>query len=107
MERPAPALISVVIPMFNEQESVRPLLERLEVTLRPLGIPFEVVAVDDGSNDSTRERLLGFHPLARELSVVCLSPLPAISSSFSPHAPPFSTPPPPPGSATPVETSWC
>jgi glycosyltransferase involved in cell wall biosynthesis len=73
LERDAPALISVVIPMFNEQESVRPLLERLEATLRPLGIPFEVVAVDDGSGDSTRERLLGFHPFARELSVVCLS----------------------------------
>ena len=66
-------LISVVIPMFNEQESVRPLLERLEATLRPLEIPFEVVVVDDGSADSTRERLLGFQPLARELSVVCLS----------------------------------
>jgi glycosyltransferase involved in cell wall biosynthesis len=73
LERPAPALISVVIPMFNEQESVRPLLERLETTLRPLGIPFEVVAVDDGSRDGTRERLLAFQPLARELSVVCLS----------------------------------
>lgn len=73
MERPAPALISVVIPMFNEQESVRPLLERLETTLRPLGLPFEIVAVDDGSRDSTRERLLAFPPLARELSVVCLS----------------------------------
>ena len=37
-------LISVVIPMFNEQESVRPLLERLEATLRPLEIPFEAVS---------------------------------------------------------------
>jgi polyisoprenyl-phosphate glycosyltransferase len=73
VERSAPALISVVIPMFNEQESVRPLLERLETTLRPLGIPFEIVAVDDGSRDGTRERLLAFPPLARELSVVCLS----------------------------------
>jgi glycosyltransferase involved in cell wall biosynthesis len=73
LERHAPALISVVIPMFNEQESVRPLLERLEATLRPLGVAFEIVAVDDGSRDSTRERLLGFEPLASELSVVCLS----------------------------------
>src|SRR6185369_14183956 len=59
--------------MFNEQDSVRPLLERLETTLRPLGIPFEVVAVDDGSSDGTRAGLLAFQPLARELSVVCLS----------------------------------
>jgi polyisoprenyl-phosphate glycosyltransferase len=73
LERPAPALISVVIPMFNEQESVPALLGRLEATLRPLGIPFEVVAVDDGSRDGTRERLLAFGTLARELSVVCLS----------------------------------
>jgi len=73
LERPTPALISVVIPLFNEQESVPALLGRLEATLRPLGIPFEVVAVDDGSRDGTRERLLAFTSLARELSVVCLS----------------------------------
>ncbi|HZJ55090.1 MAG TPA: glycosyltransferase, partial [Myxococcaceae bacterium] len=73
MERPTPALISVVIPMFNEQESVRPLLERVETTLRSLGVPFEIVAVDDGSRDATREQLLAFQPLARELSIVCLS----------------------------------
>src|SRR4029078_10671103 len=59
--------------MFNEQHWVRPLLERLETTLRPLGIPFEVVAVDDGSSDGTRAGLLAFQPRALDLSVVCLS----------------------------------
>src|SRR5262249_41480955 len=39
LERPAPALISVVIPMFNEQDSVPALLGRIEAALRPLGIP--------------------------------------------------------------------
>ncbi len=49
--------ISIVIPFFNEEESVLPLMEDIERALRPAGMPFEVVAVDDGSADGTFERL--------------------------------------------------
>jgi glycosyltransferase involved in cell wall biosynthesis len=45
--------LSVVIPMFNEHE-VLPLLQgRLRPVLDGLGVDYEVVAVDDGSTDST------------------------------------------------------
>jgi glycosyltransferase involved in cell wall biosynthesis len=50
MERPH---ISVVIPLFNEEENVRPLLEELFVELAKIGRTFEVICVDDGSRDST------------------------------------------------------
>ncbi|MEV0158403.1 glycosyltransferase family 2 protein [Micromonospora sp. NPDC050686] len=50
--RPEP-LLSVVVPMFNE-ESVLPLFaRRLRAVLDDLGEPYEVVAVDDGSTDGT------------------------------------------------------
>ena len=48
----APSL-SVVIPVFNEEENVRPLLEELFRELLRLGRTFEVICVDDGSRDQT------------------------------------------------------
>src|SRR5580698_1525019 len=45
--------LSLVIPCYNEQENVKVLLERVSSALAPLGKPFEVILVDDGSTDST------------------------------------------------------
>src|SRR5437870_4257951 len=45
--------LSLVIPAYNEQESVPTLLERVEAVLARLGKPFEVIVVDDGSSDAT------------------------------------------------------
>jgi glycosyltransferase involved in cell wall biosynthesis len=55
-DRPA---LSVVIPLFNEEPNVRPLLAELLPALRALGRPFEVVCVDDGSRDGTFAALEG------------------------------------------------
>jgi dolichol-phosphate mannosyltransferase len=49
--------LSLVIPCFNEQENVKVLLERVSSALAPLGKPFEVILVDDGSTDSTPQLL--------------------------------------------------
>ena len=43
--------LSVVIPVFNEEENLPELLDRLTRTLVPLGKPYEVVLVNDGSRD--------------------------------------------------------
>ncbi|MFO7630335.1 MAG: glycosyltransferase family 2 protein [Prochlorococcaceae cyanobacterium] len=45
--------LSVVIPLYNEEESLPVLLPLLLEQLRPLGRPFELVLVDDGSKDGT------------------------------------------------------
>jgi undecaprenyl-phosphate 4-deoxy-4-formamido-L-arabinose transferase len=50
--RPAPE-ISVVIPVFNEEDNLRELGERLIRTLTAMGRPFEVIFVDDGSTDGS------------------------------------------------------
>jgi glycosyltransferase involved in cell wall biosynthesis len=43
--------ISVVIPLFNEEESIPRLVETLTATLDDYGRPYEVIIVDDGSRD--------------------------------------------------------
>jgi glycosyltransferase involved in cell wall biosynthesis len=45
--------ISVVIPLFNEEPNIAPLLDELLPALRSLGRRFEVICVDDGSSDGT------------------------------------------------------
>ncbi len=50
-------LYSVVVPFFNEQDNVAPLLGEISAVMAPLG-DYEVVAVDDCSTDGTRARLL-------------------------------------------------
>lgn len=45
--------LSLVIPAYNEQENIQPLLARVDAALRQTGQPFEVIVVDDGSTDQT------------------------------------------------------
>lgn len=45
--------LSVVVPLFNEEESVRPLYAAIVAGVEPLGVSFEIVFVDDGSRDGT------------------------------------------------------
>jgi glycosyltransferase involved in cell wall biosynthesis len=45
--------ISVIIPLYNEEGNVEPLLAELLGTLRTLGRRYEVICVDDGSSDGT------------------------------------------------------
>lgn len=51
------ALLSVVIPAFNEEQTVLELLARVESAPLPAGVSLEIVVVDDGSTDRTRELL--------------------------------------------------
>lgn len=49
--------LSIVIPVYNERENLRPLLEEIEAVLGPTGQSFEVIAVDDSSRDGSAELL--------------------------------------------------
>ena len=55
--------LSVVIPVYNEAESVAKLHEELLGVLTPLGTTFEIIYVDDGSRDGTFEVLDALRPV--------------------------------------------
>lgn len=46
--------LSLIIPFHNEEENLQPLIDSIEQALNPLGFPYEVVMVDDGSTDKSR-----------------------------------------------------
>ncbi|MGW3524883.1 glycosyltransferase family 2 protein [Streptomyces olivaceus] len=71
-ERHEPVVLSVVIPMFNEEDVLPALVSRVRPVLAELGVPHEVVAVDDGSGDRTAELLAAFRLGWPELRVVAL-----------------------------------
>jgi glycosyltransferase involved in cell wall biosynthesis len=52
---PQSGSLSVIIPLFNEQDNVTPLCADLVKVLQEVGHPFEVLLIDDGSHDKTEE----------------------------------------------------
>lgn len=53
-------MISVVVPVYNEEPNLPLLMDRLEAALRTTGEPYEIIYVDDGSRDNSLEVLKGF-----------------------------------------------
>ncbi|HNB29348.1 MAG TPA: glycosyltransferase family 2 protein, partial [Alphaproteobacteria bacterium] len=49
--------LSVVIPLYNEEDNVAPLCDALLGALVPMGRSFEIILVNDGSRDGTETRL--------------------------------------------------
>ena len=62
--------VSVVLPIFNEAESLPLLFEQLFAALDAMACAFEVIAVDDGSTDGSAERLRNLAEARREVRVV-------------------------------------
>ena len=55
--------LSIIVPLYNEEESVEALYEAIVATVAPLGLRHEILFVDDGSSDTTVAK-------ARELAAV-------------------------------------
>lgn len=56
-------MISVVIPVYNEEGNVKELHEEVVSVMTKIGRPFEIVFVDDGSSDQTVNILKGLSPI--------------------------------------------
>ena len=46
-------MLSIVVPVYNEEDNVRPLLEKIRAVCETIGDAYEVLFVDDGSRDAT------------------------------------------------------
>jgi glycosyltransferase involved in cell wall biosynthesis len=53
IETAEPIELSLVVPLFNEEESVRPLIERICAAMAGYAASWELILVDDGSTDAT------------------------------------------------------
>jgi len=53
VETTSPVELSLVVPLFNEEESVKPLIERIVTSMAGYAASWELILVDDGSTDAT------------------------------------------------------
>lgn len=63
-------MLSVIVPIYNERETIRLLFDKISEVLTRLGQPWEVLFINDGSKDGSEEELnalAGEHPEARVL----------------------------------------
>jgi glycosyltransferase involved in cell wall biosynthesis len=65
-------VISVVVPVHNEERSVALLYDELRSALQPLDVPWEAIFVDDGSSDGTFGALTRLHNAEQNVRVVRL-----------------------------------
>ncbi len=72
--------ISVVIPVYNEEDSLALLHQRLTSVLQALGRRYEVIYVDDGSEDRSLDRLRAFTDCDSHVRVV------ELARNFGQHA---------------------
>ena len=66
------AVISVVVPVHDEERSVALLYDELRSALEPLNAPWEAIFVDDGSTDGTFSALTRLHDAEQNVIVVRL-----------------------------------
>lgn len=69
----AARLLSVVVPFYNEGANVESFLARLLPVLEGVGLAWEVVCVNDGSQDNTLERLTAARRRHPEIKIIDLS----------------------------------
>ena len=62
--------LSIIVPLYHEEENVRLLHQAICAAVRPLGLRSEIVFVDDGSKDRTFERCLELPRTDPDLRIV-------------------------------------
>lgn len=70
---PLPPMLSVVVPMYNESESVDLFFERIIPVLEAITAEWEIICVNDGSMDTTLEHLRTWHAKEPRVKFISLS----------------------------------
>lgn len=58
MTKKHPRSLSVVIPAYNEEGNIRAAIKSVMNSIKPLVDAYQIIVIDDGSSDQTRERAL-------------------------------------------------
>lgn len=65
-------MLSVVVPAYNEADRILPTMQRMREYLDGCGQPYEVIVVDDGSEDATQQVVAALEPDWGQLRVIRL-----------------------------------
>ena len=65
--------LSVVVPVLNESENIKPLLQRLGPILQGAARSYEIIFVDDGSSDDTLDILRALNRTDRRVTAISFS----------------------------------
>src|SRR5258707_8867689 len=65
-------MLSIVIPVHNEERSILPLYDRLTIVLESLRRPYEILFIDDASKDRSFELLANLVETDARLKVIRL-----------------------------------
>ena len=64
--------LSIIVPVYDEEDSLSPLWTEMRAVLDRLGLAFEVIFVDDGSRDRSAEIIRGFREADARVRLVRL-----------------------------------
>ncbi len=65
--------ISIVVPVYNEEENIASVLDEIVEVMEKMGRSFEIIAVDDGSKDKSFEVLKQYHQKESRVRIVRLT----------------------------------
>jgi glycosyltransferase involved in cell wall biosynthesis len=65
--------LSVVVPMYNEEDNIDLLFESLISVINRLNISYEVICIDDGSTDNTFKKLLDCYKKNAQIKIIRFS----------------------------------
>jgi glycosyltransferase involved in cell wall biosynthesis len=66
------ASLSIIVPLFNEQDNVAPLCGDLLAVLTQIGRSFEIILINDGSSDGTEQAALGVTESEKRVKLISL-----------------------------------
>lgn len=66
-------VLSIVVPMYNEEDNVQPLVSEVVRVVGALHVPYEIVLVDDGSRARTWEQIKRVAAIAPNVIGVALA----------------------------------
>src|SRR3990167_1229677 len=64
---------SIILPVFNEEESLSVLYKRIVTIMRKLNHPFELIFINDGSYDRTSQTLTNLHTKDERVKIINFS----------------------------------